>query len=170
MEPFGRSLTTADVPTLAPPDPIAIGRLSFRSGAVHINATMIAWRYHILAVAWMLLVAGASATAVAESSGASAFFAQLDGDASGTISVDEWTAATWSVFASADQDGDGQIRRAEFADAADDDRAERVFSQVDLDGDGRITRAEVDQVQAARFAALDANGDGVVTRGELAAE
>ncbi|MEL6582864.1 MAG: EF-hand domain-containing protein [Pseudomonadota bacterium] len=40
---------------------------------------------------------------------------------------------------------------------------------LDLNGDGTLTRAEIDEAQAARFAAADTDGDGVLSPAEIEA-
>lgn len=51
------------------------------------------------------------------------------------------------------------------------DRGERMsFEQFDQDGDGQITRAEMEEFRSARFAEMDTNGDGFISTDELTAQ
>lgn len=76
------------------------------------------------------------------------------------------------LFAKLDADGDGQISKAEFADAAskagaDSDVADAVFAKIDGDGDGAISQGELAKADHAghRRATTQAstNGDGSTT-------
>ncbi|MDH3229009.1 MAG: EF-hand domain-containing protein [Alphaproteobacteria bacterium] len=72
-------------------------------------------------------------------------------------------------FERLDEDGDGRIDRAEFANSGD-----VKFSSMDANGDGVMTMAELDEYErlqriTRRFKRMDADADGLVTGAEFAA-
>lgn len=90
---------------------------------------------------------------------------ELDTNADGTVSAEEFAAGATARFARADQDGDGFLSADELMrHPRAEERAARMIAHLDRDGDGRISASEMPQ---DRFARLDRNGDGALTPDEL---
>jgi Ca2+-binding EF-hand superfamily protein len=86
-----------------------------------------------------------------------------------TLGVETPPAAT--LFAAADDNGDGSVTYRELAAVVRNSIARRIkarFHQLDRNRDGRCTRSEVNKMTAARFARFDLNHDGAFTVAELA--
>jgi Ca2+-binding EF-hand superfamily protein len=77
------------------------------------------------------------------------------------------------IFENADENGDGVVSRAEYADARS-----KLFARLDRNGDGYLDNADVPSRLAARFsgqgnrlaqakALLDKDGDGRISRDEF---
>lgn len=100
-----------------------------------------------------------------------------DTDGDGTISQQEFRAATEALFARLDPDGEGRISIENMAAKRDaarsgqrpERRMHRGFARMDADDDGFISKAEFDDAHMARFNALDANGNGVIDADEVPA-
>jgi hypothetical protein len=98
-----------------------------------------------IAVATALIVMGAGA-AIAKGPGGDRglpTFEELDADASGEITTEDFAALRDTRFAELDSDGDGSVSEAEFVAAAQTRAAERAaeqFARLDADGDGTLSR------------------------------
>lgn len=98
-------------------------------------------------------------------------FQRADKDNSGTVTFEEFTAASPTVLASADADGDGNISAEELADSMMRQmlkrRAERMIERFDSDNDGQISLAEVEHRQKRMFDRIDIDDSGVIEQDEL---
>lgn len=66
------------------------------------------------------------------------YFAKLDADKNGVISLEEFLERSNDRFEARDQDGDGRLSLDEFAA-----RKDQRFAKIDADGDGKITAEEL---------------------------
>ncbi len=98
-----------------------------------------------IALATTLIVMGAG-VAVAKGPGgerALPTFEELDADASGEITIEDFATLRDNRFAEMDSDGNGSVSQAEFVAAAESKAAERAaqrFAQLDADNDGALSR------------------------------
>ena len=70
-------------------------------------------------------------------------FEELDADASGEITTEDFATLRDNRFAEMDSNGDGSVSEAEFVAAAQTKSAERAaeqFGRLDADGDGALSR------------------------------
>ena len=95
---------------------------------------------------------------------APAWFALLDMDASGAITLVELHRARWKRFARRDVDQDGYLDRAEIAASS---TWLKHFGWYDDSRDNRISIAEFEAKGRERFVIMDLNADGRVTLKEL---
>ena len=98
-------------------------------------------------------------------------FQRADKDNSGTVTFEEFTAASPMALASADANGDGQINADELTDSMMREmmkrRAERMIERLDSDNDGQISMAEVENSQKRMFERIDIDGSGAIEQDEL---
>ena len=98
-------------------------------------------------------------------------FERADTDASGDLTLDEFSAAFQERIGGADANGDGVMTVEEIADEIQRRRAERMAKRIierfDSDGDGKLTTAEIDSRQKKMFALLDGNDDGKLEMNEM---
>ena len=98
-----------------------------------------------IALATALIVLG-SGVAMAKGPGgdrAMPTFEELDADASGEITTEDFAALRDNRFADLDSNGDGSVSEAEFVAAAESNAAEKAaerFARLDADGDGTLSR------------------------------
>lgn len=98
-----------------------------------------------IALATALIVLG-SGVAMAKGPGGDGglpTFEELDADASGEITTEDFAALRDNRFADLDGNGDGSVSEAEFVAAAQTKAAERAaqqFERLDADGDGALSR------------------------------
>lgn len=114
------------------------------------------------------MIAGVALPAVAEDrrSGPAEFFAALDTDGDGKVSIAELEAAKASRFAEMDADGDGFISAEELVQGQQMRRAERMLKRLDKDGDGLLSAEEL-QPKAPDLSDLDKDGDGFISEEEF---
>jgi hypothetical protein len=91
-------------------------------------------------------------------------FQKADKDNSGTVTLEEFAAASPFAFTDADADGDGNITAQELADQMERQmllrRAEMMIKRFDTDNDGKVSTAEIENRQKEMFARLDIDGSG----------
>ncbi|SCM67152.1 EF-hand domain-containing protein [Donghicola eburneus] len=101
-------------------------------------------------------------------------FAELDANADGEVSAEEFEAFRAAKFAEADTDGDGALSPDEMVARMEAQRAEqmrsRMLQRFDTDGDGKISPEEMaakrpgDMIQK-----MDKDGNGTISEEEFAA-
>jgi Ca2+-binding EF-hand superfamily protein len=101
-----------------------------------------------------------------------AVFAELDANADGSVSAEEFAAGA-NMFARADTNGDGLLTAEEIAASVGEraaQRAERMIARLDTNGDGSLSEDEIKSRRdlARMFERLDANDDGMVSAEEFA--
>lgn len=105
-----------------------------------------------------------------------AVFAELDSNADGSVSAEEFAAGA-NMFARADTNGDGLLTAEEIATSVGEraaqraaQRAERMIARLDTNGDGSLSEDEIKSRRdpARMFERLDANDDGMVSAEEFA--
>jgi len=98
-------------------------------------------------------------------------FQRADKDNSGTVTLEEFAAASPFTFTGADADGDGNVTAQELADKMQRDmllrRAERMIERFDTDNDGQVSAAEIENRQQQMFARMDVDGSGTIEQDEL---
>lgn len=103
--------------------------------------------------------------------GSGRMFQRADKDNSGTVSFEEFTAASPLALADADADGDGKINVDELTESMMREmmkrRAERMIERFDADNDGQISLAEVENRQKRMFDRIDIDGSGAIEQDEL---
>ncbi len=104
------------------------------------------------------------ASAVPAIAGGPAWFAALDADASGTISLSEMHRARFERFKRADANADGSLSRVEIGTSTN---WVKWFGWYDANTDGRISIAEYEAKGHERFQLMDTNRDGRVTLVEI---
>ncbi|MFZ2099800.1 MAG: EF-hand domain-containing protein [Oricola sp.] len=98
-------------------------------------------------------------------------FQRADKDNSGTITPEEFTAASPFAIASADANSDGKVNVDELTDSMMREmmkrRAERMIERFDTDNDGQISLAEIENSQKKMFDSIDIDGSGAIEQDEL---
>ncbi len=98
-------------------------------------------------------------------------FQKADKDNSGTVTLEEFTAAMPMQWADADADGDGSITAQELADQMQRQmllrRAEMMIKRFDTDNDGKVSTAEIEKARQDRFARLDVDDSGAIEQDEM---
>ncbi|MEX3008464.1 calcium-binding protein [Hoeflea sp. TYP-13] len=111
-------------------------------------------------------------------------FQQLDRDGDGSVTTEEFNAASDRMFNRLDRDGNGELTKPARGEKAEAGKgkgkmakrsgprhggrgAERLMERFDVDKDGKITRAEFDEVRTSLFSGADADGNQSVTLEEF---
>lgn len=99
-------------------------------------------------------------------------FEQLDQDGDGQITRAEMSAQRTARLERADVDGDGQLSAAEIEAMAVEKaktRAQRMLERMDTNGDGMVSLDEMNTNARfeKRFNRIDQDGDGAVSKAEF---
>ncbi|MEN8861736.1 MAG: hypothetical protein ABF315_00945 [Lentimonas sp.] len=101
---------------------------------------------------------------------------RLDTDNSGGISKEEAKGPLAKHFDKIDEDGDGEITKAEFAKASKKMRQRQKggsprekFDEHDADSNGSLSKDEAPERMLEHFDEIDADGNGEITKEELKA-
>ncbi len=97
----------------------------------------------------------------------------IDADADGSVSRDEYIAARDRNFERYDRNGDGSLDVGDFPRASDYRRAlgriEDRIKDADKNGDGLLSRAEMHDAPTVIFDRADTSRDGYLSRNEITA-
>ncbi len=98
-------------------------------------------------------------------------FERLDTNKDGSLSQQEFMAASVMRFSKTDTNADGIITEEELIQRMMRRRAERMakhlLMRMDYNGDGKVTKDEVESRAKKRFSLLDGNDDGKLDRAEM---
>lgn len=133
----------------------------------------LAAAFTIAALAAAALPHGPAAAEDADGAAARAF-KRLDRDGDGTVTFNEFVAASDARLAGMDRNGDGNIGRDEFMGfhaAEESARVDRVFAALDTKSTGRLTAAQIavaklDAPEAERLLRCDLDKDGAIAKAE----
>lgn len=132
---------------------------------------------HILKLASATLVGALIATpllAMGPGGGHPAMsFEELDANADGQISAEEFQNARTARFATADSNGDGLMSRDEIVAAIQaraGDQADRMIKRFDANGDGSVALDEMPKPRNPEkmMKRLDKDGNGTISKEEFA--
>lgn len=103
--------------------------------------------------------------------GAQIMFQRADKDNSGTVTLEEFAAASPFTFSDADANSDGNITAEELADHMERQmllrRAKMMIERFDADGDGQVSTAEIEKRRQEAFARMDIDGSGAIEQDEM---
>jgi Ca2+-binding EF-hand superfamily protein len=98
-------------------------------------------------------------------------FERLDANKDGSLSQEEFMAASINRFAKTDTNADGIITEEELIERLMRRRVERMAKRIlirmDYNGDGKVTKGEVENRARKRFILLDGNDDGKLDKTEM---
>lgn len=98
-------------------------------------------------------------------------FERLDANKDGSLSQQEFLAASVMRFSKTDTNADGVITEEELVQRLMRRRAERMakrlLKRMDYNGDGKVTKDEVESRSKKRFILLDGNDDGKLDKAEM---
>jgi len=98
-------------------------------------------------------------------------FERLDANKDGSLSQQEFMAASVMRFSKTDTNADGVITEEELVERLMRRRAERMakrlLKRMDYNGDGKVTKDEIESRSRKRFVLLDGNDDGKLDKAEM---
>ena len=97
-------------------------------------------------------------------------FAELDTDADGSVTREEFIASRGKMFEKRDRNSDGYLDKADVGKRAarrGGERIEQMLEHLDVDKDGRVSRNEFVNEDAPLFTRADQDSNGVLDAAEI---
>jgi hypothetical protein len=97
-------------------------------------------------------------------------FAQMDGDADGSITRAEFITSRGAMFEKRDRNSDGYLDKADIGKRAarrGGERIEQMLEHLDVDKDGKVSREEFVNADAPLFTKADQDSNGILDAAEI---
>ena len=97
-------------------------------------------------------------------------FAEMDTDANGSVTREEFIASRGKMFEKRDRNSDGYLDKADVGTRAarrGGERIEQMLEHLDVDKDGRVSRNEFVNEDAPLFTRADQDSNGVLDAAEI---